>query len=216
MDELGISEDVLRRYLAHGNSLLLANLIHITGQFFDDLLQHDSGFTQKSLGILSSLSKFDINPTLPELQHRFCDLWNKVVKRAAQNWADNSHFVDILFRIWDFYVALHPAASAARNDISRQPPSYPPCDITDHRTHHTITSRQGIDGQPIAQSPSGTGDSPRPDEGIHVSSMTLNSAVIISNLHPPHQQLTLQICIRRQPRMPSQVRPLEKTVLPRT
>ena len=208
MDELDISKEKLRRYLAYGNSLLLANLIHITGQFFDDLRQHDSDstlLTQKSLGILSSLPKFDINHTLPEMQHRFCDLWNEIVKQATNNWAatSNGPIVDILFQNWKFFVALHPGY----HDTSRRRSSYPPCDIADHRTLHTNTRRQGTDGEPIVQSTSGqasgTGDSPRPNEGINlginVSSTTFNTAVIISNLHPPHQQLTPQICIRRQP-----------------
>lgn len=224
-DELEISEDVLRRYLSRGdNSVLLANLIHITGQFVDDLLQHDSDFTRKSLSIISSLSKFDILDTLPELQHSFCDLWNKIVGKARQNWADNTHFTDILFRIWELYVALHDTgaattASTSRNDdVSRPRPSYPLCKITDHHTqeagtHSTVTissrpiasSIQGIDGQPTAQSPSGTGDDPRPDEGITVSSMTFNSAETRSDLTISNQHVTFQIRIRRRPRLSSQV-----------
>jgi len=40
MDGLSLSEDVLRRYLAHGDSVLLANLIHITRHFFHSLPHH--------------------------------------------------------------------------------------------------------------------------------------------------------------------------------
>ena len=112
MDELEISEDLLRRYLEHGNSLLLANLIHITRKFFHSLLQHDLDLTRNSLTILSSLSKFDILNTLPELQHEFCALWDEVYKQARQSWADNERFNNILSRIRGLYVAL-PDTDAA-------------------------------------------------------------------------------------------------------
>jgi hypothetical protein len=85
MDELGIPEDVLRRYLDHGNSVLLANLIHITRQFFQNLLQRGSDLTMEPLRILPLVSKFDILNTLPELQHDFCALWNEIVQQAQSN-----------------------------------------------------------------------------------------------------------------------------------
>jgi hypothetical protein len=74
VDELGISRDVLWDYLAYGDSVLLANLIHITRQFFHSLLQHDLDLTvtRKAISLLPSVSKFDILNTLPELQHNFC------------------------------------------------------------------------------------------------------------------------------------------------
>jgi hypothetical protein len=39
MEELGLSEDGLRDYLARGDSVLLANLIHIARHFFDSLCE---------------------------------------------------------------------------------------------------------------------------------------------------------------------------------
>ncbi|KAH9993195.1 hypothetical protein BJV77DRAFT_374513 [Russula vinacea] len=66
IDELGIPEDVLRRYLDHGDSVLLANLIHITRQFFQNLLQRGSDLTMEPLRILPLVSKFDILNTLPD------------------------------------------------------------------------------------------------------------------------------------------------------
>jgi hypothetical protein len=103
MDELGISEDTLRHYLAHGDSILLVNLIHITRQFFYGLRQCDSDLIRKSLCILPSLSKFDILNALPELQHEFCTLWNEIVEQARRGEADNNSFIDILFEIRGLY-----------------------------------------------------------------------------------------------------------------
>jgi hypothetical protein len=60
MDELEMPEDLFRRYLEHGNSLLLANLIHITRKFFHSLLRRDFNLTRKSLTILSSLGSFTV------------------------------------------------------------------------------------------------------------------------------------------------------------
>jgi hypothetical protein len=224
MDELGISRDVLRRYVDHGDSVLLANLIHITRQFFHSLIQRDLDLTRKSLTVLPSLSKFDILNTLPELQHDFCALWNEIVQLARSSGTDNNPFIDILVEIRDLYVALHGTdvalqyffASAPRyDDLLRQPASYPLCMMPGHHssltthireaggtttggTSHTTTtspippesslgdvlatgivpgmaatSLASSMSEPIARSPSGTGDAPRPDEGITVSSTGL-------------------------------------------
>ena len=218
MDELEISEDLLRRYLRHGNSLLLANLIHITRKFFHSLLQHDLELTRNSLTILSSLSKFDILNTLPELQHEFCALWDEVYKQARQSWADNERFNNILSRIRGLYVALPDAhaalrASAAGEDgFLRRRASYPLSKMPDHRIqegggsitsgvnhsttatsptlppHHPTSTVQSVNDtsltsslsmvESITRSPSGTGDAPRLNEEIIVSSMVFDSAAI--------------------------------------
>ena len=70
-DEFGISGDVLQDYLAHGDSVLLANLIHITLHFFHGLLEPHPDLTREALSILPSISKLDILNTLPELQKDF-------------------------------------------------------------------------------------------------------------------------------------------------
>ena len=74
MDELAVSEDTLRNYLAHGDSVLLANLIHIIRHFFVSLREGHRDLAQESLCILPSISKFDSLETLPELQREFCNL----------------------------------------------------------------------------------------------------------------------------------------------
>ena len=192
MDELGISKDVLRDYLAHGDSVLLANVIHITRQFFHSLLQHDSDLTRKSSSILSSLSKFDILNTLPELQRDFCGLWNEVVQKARSSKADDNPFIDILVAIRHLYVDLHGTdialgyfftSATGHDDLFNQPASYPLCMMPDHRPQSTthvqeakcttrVVSQNITTAEPITQTPSSTtGDQP-PNEGISVSFMT--------------------------------------------
>jgi hypothetical protein len=145
MDELGISKGDLRHYLAHGDSVLLANLIHIARHFFDSLSQHDSGLTRMSLSILPSASKFDILDTLPELQHDFCALWDKVVQQSLESQDDNNPFIEILVEIWHLYVTLHGADS----NLPRRPTPYPFCtaDHLHNLTNHTHRAVGGTTGQ---------------------------------------------------------------------
>jgi len=79
MDQLGVSERVLRLYLSNGNSVLLANLIHAIHPniYFDYPLSH----------ILPSLCKFNVEHTLPDLQHQFCDLssWKRGIARPQRS-----------------------------------------------------------------------------------------------------------------------------------
>jgi hypothetical protein len=128
MDELGISWDDLRDYRAHGDSVLLANLIHITLHFFHGLLQPHPDLTRETLSILPSISNFDILNTLPELQQDFCALWNDVVRQVQSSGAKNNPFIEILLDIRILYIALH------RNfDPLRPPAFYPLCEDDSHR-----------------------------------------------------------------------------------
>ena len=141
MDELGISRNVLGDYLARGDSVLLANLIHITRHFFHGLLQPHPYLTREALSILPSVSKFDILNTLPKLQHDFCDLWNEVVQKTRSSMADDNPFIDILVEIRRLYVDLHGTdislgyiftSTTGHDDFFRQPSSYPSCVMPDH------------------------------------------------------------------------------------
>jgi len=82
--ELGAPETVLRDYAAHGDSLSLAVLIHITRQQFSHYWKQswpEDGF----LKVLEAASKFNVQDTLPELQHEFCALWNQIVLKVHNN-----------------------------------------------------------------------------------------------------------------------------------
>jgi hypothetical protein len=147
MEELGVSEDVFQNYLARGDSVLLANLIHITRHLFDSLREGHRDLARGSLCILSSVSKFNILNTLPELQHEFCNLWNLIVRQAQKGGAVDNPFIEILIQIRHLYIPLHRTnatpsgifASATVNDhILHEPDSYPLCEIADHLLNSTF------------------------------------------------------------------------------
>ncbi len=77
----------------------------------------------------------------PELQHRFCVLWNEVVLKAQKN--NNGSIPEYIFiRIRNIYIALHQNTDAVPTRFSTStndndsilwlPSSYPVCNIPDH------------------------------------------------------------------------------------
>jgi hypothetical protein len=145
IDQLGVSRSVLQLYLMHGNSVLLANLIRITQEIF--LYHSENGdwplFYGVSLRTLEMASIFDARGALPELQHGFCELWDRLV-RTARN--DNhphtrSTSVRMLKRIRNVYIALHEDIDATTTTFSNftngdsmldQASSYPLCNSHSH------------------------------------------------------------------------------------
>jgi len=142
-DHLGVPDSVFQDYLAHGDSVLLANLIHFT--------RHADLSKSFALDVVRSLSKFDIRNTLPELQRDFCAVWNEVVREAQDG---DTHSCPVLFlgEIRHHYVALHKGANAASQlpyfgvsgDLSGSlvNPSYPPCKVPAHRSHSTSNGHE--------------------------------------------------------------------------
>jgi Family of unknown function (DUF6535) len=147
-DQLGKSERVVRGYLAHGDSVLLAVLIHITRQIFNLL---SSGDNQEmadaaSHNVLTLLRKFgiEVQGTLPGLQHEFCALWNDIVTKVQEGGASSSRTSRILILkfVRHLYVTLHQGTAAAPTEFSDStddhdhvldiPTSYPLCDIQGH------------------------------------------------------------------------------------
>ena len=147
--QLDVSKSVLRRYLAHGDSILLANLVYIVRQSLpisSDKGEHCEAFIKNaSSRTLESICKFDAQDTLPELQHDFCKLWNQLV-HAARNgkhtYVQNLSLAT-LKNIRKVYIALHegtdalPTAfatlddsDAALDDIT----SYRMCTINSHNS----------------------------------------------------------------------------------
>ncbi|KAH9054612.1 hypothetical protein EDB83DRAFT_1127967 [Lactarius deliciosus] len=131
-DELGVQEPVLREYAAHGDSLSLSILIHVTRQQFSHLWDWrwpDNEFSD----ILEAASKFSAQDTLPELRHEFCALWNQVR-------SDDSRLVArlILRPIRSVYSALHQETGSAPIGADLlDPSSYPLCNIAGHRPGST-------------------------------------------------------------------------------
>ena len=110
-DQLGLSGTNLRRYLAHGNSVSLANLIYLTRHVFLFHLTngHLSYLYGISLPILKqAASNLATQDVLPELRDEFCGLWNQLVDMARKH--DDRHSpitIRILKRVRQIYVALH-------------------------------------------------------------------------------------------------------------
>jgi hypothetical protein len=138
-DELAIPESVLRSHAAHGDSLSLAILIHISRQQFIHL-RTPSWPKWGISGVLKAESKFDVQDTSPELQHEFCALWNQIVRRALEG--DWTFAWRILRPLRSIYLALHQdtisaptqfsASTYDTDDILQEPTSYPVCCVPDH------------------------------------------------------------------------------------
>ena len=137
-EEFGTPDDVLRNSFTHGDNVLLFILTHISRE----TIRAGS----RTPGILSSLLKFDISKTLPELQHDFCSLWNEI-GQAARDQGPSSIPAEILREIRHLYAALHQGTDAA------QPLSFPLCDIPSHLPDSTTRV-------PVADPLTQPGDSP--------------------------------------------------------
>src|SRR5260221_32595 len=128
MHQLGISEHVLQSYLNHGDSVLLATLIHFTRQFVcnppQDFWESNSG--RSLLTLLSRLgTNYNVQDTLAGLQPDFCGLWNEIVLQRR----DRGHHLlsEILQEIRPIYLALHQG--------STQHDPYSLCSIPSHHLH---------------------------------------------------------------------------------
>ena len=145
MGQLGVLKGVFRGYLTYsGDSVLLANLIHITRQIFRSYLRGDRHLAYLSSGILPSISKFSIQTALPGLQDDFCALWNEIVLEAGKSGAYSTPTY-ILRNIRHLYIDLHQDSDIAQTaftssignfgPILSRPSSYPLCKIPGHRSH---------------------------------------------------------------------------------
>ena len=141
MHHLGISERVLQGYLDHGDSVLLANLIHLTRQLLRNIIgAHWEAFAVARY-FLPQASTFHVQNTLPGLQRDFCDLWNEIVLQAHAN--EHELPLYILQQTRFIYLALHRINDAVSTTIPAsthdfsildQSSSYPLCSIPNHRS----------------------------------------------------------------------------------
>ena len=134
-DEFGVPDRVFRDYLAHGDTIPLAILIHTTRQALQN--------RRPQRDVLRSLSRIRIHDTLPVLQQEFCALWNEIVLGARNEGPDQSA-IYILPEIRHLFEALHQGTNAVHNtpftifvDILDptlgQPSSYPLCNTANRR-----------------------------------------------------------------------------------
>jgi hypothetical protein len=172
--QLGVTDEVLQDYLKHGNSVLLADLITTTRMFFKKGLQFQD--------TLQSISRFNVQDTLPDLQRNFCNLWDEIVQ-CVRDRDKGSDCVFILEEIRHVYDELHPGAvaapayTAANNDSLLDPGHYSLCAPQSHlfpMMTYTTVSHQGtapptnepsteLDISLISQKISPIATSPSPD-----------------------------------------------------
>jgi hypothetical protein len=136
MHHLGISDDVLRSYLDHGDSVLLAILIHLIRHFVHNSLEDRWYMLSESHNGRPQLD-FDVQNTLPGLQHEFCDLWNEIVLQSRDR--TNYTLSNNLWRFRTIYDALHQGSTL--NDEHQAPV----CSIPAHRLGFTSTLTK-VDG----------------------------------------------------------------------
>ena len=127
---LKVSNFLLDKYIAHGDSILLANAIFIvrrTIQIYSGAKErHRSDILDASSKVLKTVCKLDIRNTLPELQHEFCGLWNQLVHIVKTD--ERAHHVFIakmtLKNIHKLYIALHasPGTSATADCTTTDDP----------------------------------------------------------------------------------------------
>ena len=145
--QIDVSESVLPRDLAHGDSILLANLIYIVRQplrISSVIGEHYEAYIKTaSSRTLESMCRLEVRNSLPELQHDFCKLWNELVHTARTDGCLHVRNLSLvtLKNIRKVYIALHEGTDAlptafttiddcnvTLDDIA----SYPMCAIDSH------------------------------------------------------------------------------------
>ena len=199
MDQLGVSENVLKDYVSYGDSVLLANLIHIARQIF---LSANRDLVPQTHNILRSVSQFDVRNSLPELRHNFCALWNEIVLEVQNN---GTYFTPLLILVHTrhIYAALHQGSDSSpitatfasvddSDAVLYQPFSYPLCNCPDHLSDPS-SNTCGLDDAKIAETihalaiPS-SADLHCDADGTATTTKILHSNVssqVISSPHPP-------------------------------
>jgi hypothetical protein len=142
---LGLSAPVLQSYLVHGDSVLLANFIQILRDIVRVHFEHFwSGDAATRWKVVESVSRFDIQDTLPTLQHDFCDLWNEILHmaRTTPDHHTRSILIVLLKNVRRAYIALHEGTDSSPTAFSTSTTddedvlfllsSYPRCNIPGH------------------------------------------------------------------------------------
>ena len=161
-DQLNKQEDDIRRYLANGDNVELANLIHIAREIFHSSLGDDRDMADASSYILPSLSNFNILQTLPELQQEFRDFWGEVDLEISTSGNRNEFAIDIRDKLRD----LHNTLSRDTHNASTTPP---PADTNSNR--HPPDSSAPMDGA-VDDENAHTHTTPSPPVSHHDASRT--------------------------------------------
>ena len=139
MRHLGISEYVLRSYLDHSKSISLAILIHFTRHLLHNSFE-DRWHLLPLFNYGRLLSGFDVQNTLPGLQHDFCHLWNEMVLQGR----DRGDYApsNILGKFRVIHNALHQGSNLDNE--------YQLCSISSHRMGSTSNLIE-VDGDRVAE-----------------------------------------------------------------
>ncbi len=139
--QLHISKSTLESYLAHGDSMLLANCIFICRRTLNAYSKHRWRDVYSRSKTLELVSRFNVQDTLPNLRHEFCDMWNELVRNTGDQRSRNLS-IYILKHIRNVYFELHRdtiAVPIAFTDKTLDddivllfPSSYPSCEISRH------------------------------------------------------------------------------------
>ena len=88
---------LLKRYLANGDSILLAYAIYIIRQtvrtYSGSAESHREDILGASGKTLETVCNLDIRRTFPEFQHELCDLWNRLVHAAKTMTNQHPHYI---------------------------------------------------------------------------------------------------------------------------
>ena len=137
----------------HDDDILLANaifIVRITVQTYAGSEENDwDDILDVSRRTLRAVCKLDINKALPELQHEFCDLWNKLVTTAqTDKHRHRTIAMKMLKNIRKLYIALHnePHTVFHTTDdweqILDNSEFYPQCTEELHRSSSTFPGLQ--------------------------------------------------------------------------
>ena len=156
--QLKESKSLLQNYFADDDTILLTDTIFMIrrtiGIFSGSGDYYRTDIFEVSLKALELICSFDIQSTLPELQHQFCDLWNQLVDVAEKN--TDPHLTLLCIRtlksIRRLYISLHektrssPKAFSMTTDdgdrVLDDARSYPTCTIDRHRPFTKIPELQ--------------------------------------------------------------------------
>ena len=147
---LDISEHVLRGYLDHGDSVLLANLISFTRRFVRKPLKVNLEKFPLSHIFRRLGSNYNVQNTLPGLQHDFCSLWNEIVIQTRDR--DDHLLFYILGKIHPIYVAFHHGSTPYGH--------YQLCSIPSHRIDFASNLNEVGDGRTAETTPAPITTSP--------------------------------------------------------
>jgi hypothetical protein len=145
---LNAPRSLLNTYIANGDNIRLAGAIFVVRQTIQTYSGSAWDLREEILDVssrtLETVCRLDIRGTLPELQHQFCGLWNKVVNTAQNDQHPHHRRVSMitLKNIRHLYIALHEnpdtpqtAFYTTTNDcdpVLDNPMSYPMCMIDGH------------------------------------------------------------------------------------